>query len=392
MASQPQRSRKGQEIPGAPASNKSSPTEAFSSGTEPGNNNNPILPRIGTVEQPPSPTVDNVDSEPNPSLPFIREPQRSVAEMERDRESVLTTAFKKRLVPVSMMLARAAEHAWFGGSKVIPTGIIVGMLCVALVFSWHMVMLITMAFVVFRHCILVFRRHHIEDRRVQNSVFPRRGAPGVFLVICGSGGHTSEMLRMLLRSIRIEEIGHRRWAIGADDPISFQKVLKFEQRIGNLQVRGAAIDTFNIASFNRARHVHQGWSSTLATATKCICNVIEILIVPPTRQRPYFQFPNVIVTNGPGTGFLFLLVAHILKVLCIVPEPFMKTIYVESWARVNTLSLTGKLVKLFQVADMFIVQHRQLADSDDLYFTSNMVAMPTVPYVRIPRPPSRRSN
>ncbi|XXG97797.1 hypothetical protein Hte_004110 [Hypoxylon texense] len=377
MASQPQLSRVGKAVP-----SDGNSSEAFSSSTQlPGNNNNPIHPRIGTVEELPSSTVDHVNLEPNPSSAFTFEPQRPIIEMERDSQRVLTTAFKERLVPTSVLLSRAMQYGW--NQRIYRSFIF--LFCIALVYAWYLVIIIPVVFVLYRHCVLVFERRRVQGNRAQNGQSVH-GFHGVFLFVCGSGGHTNEMLRMLERSIRADQVGHRRWAVGSDDRLSFNKVLAFERRIGrHLKRRGVDVGTFNIMAFNRAREVHQGWVSTTVSTIKCLCDVIEILFGQPTRQWPYLEFPNVIVSNGPGTGFLFLLVAHVMKIFYLVPEPYMKTVYVESWARVNTLSLSAKLVRFFQLADVFIVQHIQLASRDGQDFTSNVVAMPTEAHVQIPR-------
>ncbi|KAI0182039.1 oligosaccharide biosynthesis protein Alg14 like-domain-containing protein [Hypoxylon sp. FL1284] len=386
MAShQQQRSRIGQGTPIAPGSIEGNPTEAISSGTQPSRNNiNPISPRTRTVEEPPSPTVDNVDSDPNQFSSYTQEPQRRIAEMERDREKVLNTPFKARLVSVITLLARAIFHAWFQGSGLRGTSIFLLVLSIGLAITWYSVIIIPAAFIITSHCILALRR--LQKGRIQSGQLGATTDLGIFLIVCGSGGHTNEMLRMLGRSLNLEDIGHRRWAIGADDALSNSKVLDFERRTGiNLRRKRVYASTFNVTFFNRARRVHQGWGSTVATAIKSMCDVLEIIIVPPTKQRPYYQYPNVIVTDGPGTGFLFLLAAHVLKLLCIVPEPFLETIYVESWARVKSLSLSATLVKLFQVADVFVTQHRPVASPEGRDFTQNIVAMPAEPPVRVPR-------
>lgn len=144
MASQPHRSRVGQGVHSD--GNKS---KAFSSGTQlsGNNNNNPIPPRIGTVEEPPSPTVDDINLDPNTSTPFICEPQQSIAEMERDRERVLTTAFKERFIPTMFLLSRAMHYAWFRGPNATRSGIFAIIFCIALIFTWYSVLIVPVVFI-----------------------------------------------------------------------------------------------------------------------------------------------------------------------------------------------------------------------------------------------------
>jgi beta-1,4-N-acetylglucosaminyltransferase len=197
------------------------------------------------------------------------------------------------------------------------------------------------------------------------------------LLICGSGGHTAEMIQMVERSIRPERLSHRRWAVGKDDEKSYMKVMAFERRLlGRFTREDLDSGTFDIVRFGRARYVHQSWLTTPFTAILSLLDIIRILSDPP-RQRPVpeFRYPGVIVTNGPGTGFLFLLVARALKLFRVVPATHMRSIYVESWARVKSLSLTGKLVRRGRLADRFIVQYRFLAGPREI-LAKNLLVMP----------------
>ncbi|KAI0432329.1 oligosaccharide biosynthesis protein Alg14 like-domain-containing protein [Xylaria sp. FL1042] len=197
------------------------------------------------------------------------------------------------------------------------------------------------------------------------------------LILCGSGGHTAEMLQMVERSIRSEKSSHRRWAVGKDDEKSYEKILAFEQRLlDRFSRHDLDSGTFDIVRFGRARYVHQSWLTTPFTALLSLLDILVILTTsPPQRPIPALRFPGVIVTNGPGTGFLFLLVARALRLIHVVPTNRMRTIYVESWARVKSLSLTGKLIRSLKLADLFIVQSPFLAASNAVV-AENLLAMP----------------
>jgi beta-1,4-N-acetylglucosaminyltransferase len=65
-----------------------------------------------------------------------------------------------------------------------------------------------------------------------------------------------------------------------------------------------------------------------------------------TREKP-----DYIVTTGAGVGVSFVYVASFYRI---------KTVYLESFSRIEELSLSGKLVYPF--ADFFLVQWRQLAE------------------------------
>ncbi|KAI1820912.1 oligosaccharide biosynthesis protein Alg14 like-domain-containing protein [Xylaria intraflava] len=202
------------------------------------------------------------------------------------------------------------------------------------------------------------------------------------VVICGSGGHTAEMIQMVERSIRPEKSSHRRWAIGKDDEKSCEKVLAFEQRLlARFSRHGLESGTFDITRFGRARYVHQSWLTTPFTALLSLLDIVYILITPPGKQSMSGpRYPGVIVTNGPGTGFLFLLVAQALKLFHVTPASHMRTIYVESWARVKSLSLTGKLVQRLKLSDRFLVQSRFLNGPTNI-LAENLLVMPQRPHV-----------
>lgn len=210
------------------------------------------------------------------------------------------------------------------------------------------------------------------------------------LIICGSGGHTAEMVQMVERSILSEGSSHRRWAVGKDDEKSYDKIIAFEQRLfDRFALHDLDSGTFDIVRFGRARYVHQSWLTTPFTVILSLLDIIGILATPPhQRPIPALRYPGVIVSNGPGTGFLFILVARALRFVRIAPSNRMKTLYVESWARVKSLSLTGKLVRSLKLADTFIVQSRFLADSNNV-LAENLLVMPQQPHVPIDRSSTR---
>ncbi|MGL6107360.1 PssD/Cps14F family polysaccharide biosynthesis glycosyltransferase [Romboutsia sp.] len=61
--------------------------------------------------------------------------------------------------------------------------------------------------------------------------------------------------------------------------------------------------------------------------------------------------PDVIVTTGAHTAVPMCYIAKIFK---------KKVIFIESFARVNSKSMSGKLVN--KIADLFIVQHEEMLD------------------------------
>lgn len=66
--------------------------------------------------------------------------------------------------------------------------------------------------------------------------------------------------------------------------------------------------------------------------------------------------PHLVLLNGPGTCCIITLWFKIIDMLLFFTSS--NIIYVESLARINTLSMTGKILYLF--ADEFVVQWEEL--------------------------------
>jgi beta-1,4-N-acetylglucosaminyltransferase len=188
-----------------------------------------------------------------------------------------------------------------------------------------------------------------------------------YLFILGSGGHTTEMLEMVRRSFRPQPNQHRRYVVSTGDTDSLDRVAKLEAQILRVYGREQAgtRDSHNVP---RARRVHQPlWTAPLSCLHAGIACVGALTREPDVRPRArhgtQFKYPHVVVTNGPATGFVVCAVAHLLRVFYLVPHRrSLKLVYVESWARSRALSLTGKLFLWSGIADLFCVQHEELAE------------------------------
>jgi beta-1,4-N-acetylglucosaminyltransferase len=186
-----------------------------------------------------------------------------------------------------------------------------------------------------------------------------------FCYILGSGGHTTEMLDIIKQKFRPQANQHRRYLVTTGDQDSLNRLTKLETLIHNTSAGDThgSFDTFHIP---RARRVHQPFLTAPLTCLATACCAINALTREPearprTRHSTQFKYPHVVVTNGPATGFVVCAVAHALKLLYLVPDNRLKMVYVESWARSRTLSLTGRLFYWTGIADMFCVQHEELA-------------------------------
>lgn len=194
------------------------------------------------------------------------------------------------------------------------------------------------------------------------------------LFLLGSGGHTQEMCRMMEKNFPSAAGNmHRRYVTTSGDHYSAGALTQLEQSLLHRQQTVAAKTvvkteggkgTYDVFMVRRARYVHEPWHAAIFTVLGSLHSLLLALTTMPS-VRPGARWPplpHVVVTNGPGTGFVLACLAHILKVLQMVPSGHLKVVYVESLARVKTLSLTGYLFHLTGIADVFIVQYPLLAE------------------------------
>ncbi|KAF3491853.1 glycosyltransferase family protein [Arthroderma uncinatum] len=237
------------------------------------------------------------------------------------------------------------------------------------------------------------------------------------LVVLGSGGHTEEMLSML-RHAQLDPAcyARRTYVVSSGDSFSARKAVEFEKSLENGrqtdktegdQVQQAA---YTIVTVPRARKVHQSFLTAPLSTLQCLGFCMLLLTGRHPEQLTATSgastgYPDIILTNGPGTGVCIVVAARLLRlfdylVYRIVPqggsnitapsdptststststldcEPesnsqcgprsqrrgtprYLRTIFIESWARVTTVSLSGKI--LFPLVDRFLVQWDGLA-------------------------------
>lgn len=144
---------------------------------------------------------------------------------------------------------------------------------------------------------------------------------------------------------------------------------------------------FRVITIPRARRVHQSfWTAPFSTLS-CLWACLLVLLgrhpdqrspeTPSTRPTGIIDCPDMIITNGPGTGVCVIVAAKLIRIAGEIlsptiyalqlsrephsqwPQRKLRTIYIESWARVTTLSLSGKI--LLPLVDRFLVQWESLA-------------------------------
>ncbi|ETN14948.1 hypothetical protein PPTG_07188 [Phytophthora nicotianae INRA-310] len=156
------------------------------------------------------------------------------------------------------------------------------------------------------------------------------------MAVLGSGGHTTELLKLMKRLKR--EIY---------TPITFvvAETDKTSQTKTELDWKPNDKDSFAIIP--RSREVGQSWSSTVWTTLRSFQSCLGLV---------YNHRPQLVLCNGPGTCIPICAAVLLFRVLGIQTDS--RIIFCESFARVQHLSLTGKL--LYYVADEFVVQWPQL--------------------------------
>lgn len=157
------------------------------------------------------------------------------------------------------------------------------------------------------------------------------------LVVLGSGGHTGEMLS-LTKSLDVSHYSKITLVHASSDALSASRAK---------QHFGKNIDKVTCVPVTRARSVHQSWISSIRTSLICLFQCLQIV---------HSTQPDLIVCNGPAICVMVGYAAFLLQVLGLCHA---RTLYIESLARVSTLSLSGKL--MFPICNRFIVQWPQLA-------------------------------
>ncbi|KAF9033290.1 glycosyltransferase family 1 protein [Hymenopellis radicata] len=165
-------------------------------------------------------------------------------------------------------------------------------------------------------------------------------------IFLGSGGHTSEAIA-LLSALDFNKYTPRTYLLSEGDHLSAEKAKELEAE------KSSHTEQFAIITVPRARKVHQSLLSTPPTACRSLVTCISLITIKPifVRSSSKGPFADVLLLNGPGTCLILCLAVYLNKFLGLHAP---RIIYVESFARVKSLSLSGKLLR--SLVDRFIVQ------------------------------------
>jgi beta-1,4-N-acetylglucosaminyltransferase len=133
------------------------------------------------------------------------------------------------------------------------------------------------------------------------------------LIILGSGGHTAQMLKLLKL---MGNKYHYEYVINSDDIVTPKKISGKIHRIPNPRVFGASV---------------------ISKLSKTLFGFIKSFFV-------VLKF-DVVISAGPGLSVPVFYAAKMLG---------KKTIFLESWSRAHSPSVSGRLC--YPVSDLFFVQ------------------------------------
>lgn len=169
---------------------------------------------------------------------------------------------------------------------------------------------------------------------------PAKSGSVCVLIVAGSGGHTTEILRLLGSLSR--SYTPRHYVIADTDKMSEEKIRTLEASKEN----NSNQSQFTIHRIPRSREVRQSWSSSVLSTLYAQLYSLPLVF----RLRP-----DVVLCNGPGTCIPLCTAGLLLGILGVKR---VLLVYVESICRVESLSLSGKILYLF--ADYFFVQWKPL--------------------------------
>lgn len=170
----------------------------------------------------------------------------------------------------------------------------------------------------------------------------RRKKPARTLIVLGSGGHTAEIMT-IVKQLNRKNYSPRFYILADTDQQSKAKVLCLEEPT-------TSKNDYEFVPIKRSRHVGQCYFTSVFTTIRSIWLCIPVV---------YHLQPDLVLCNGPGTCIPICLITFLLK-MCAAINVKCKIVFIESFCRVKTISLSGQI--LIWIADSFTVQWPQLAN------------------------------
>ena len=159
------------------------------------------------------------------------------------------------------------------------------------------------------------------------------------MIVFGSGGHTTEMLMMLGKTNIFEKYGHVHFVIGHSDTWSLNKVTDYFQKTLQIDINQEVKQKrLTIHRLFRAREVKQSYLTSVFTTLYAMFDSLRLLVV-----LQVFSPVDLVLTNGPGTAVPLCYIYFGLTRLMMF-NMNSKILFIESFCRVQELSLTAKLL------------------------------------------------
>lgn len=181
---------------------------------------------------------------------------------------------------------------------------------------------------------------------------------------------------LLLSDLDLRSYTHRTYVISAADDFSAIKAISFEEDLTSSQSTTTTNSdnlscsptqtthghqpplspAYTLHFVPRARKIHQSLLTTPLSSLHCLLASFFLLHSLPT-------YPDLILLNGPATSIILLLAALLVQFFDWRGKTRgkLRSIYVESWARVRRLSLSARIITALGAANRVLVQWEGLA-------------------------------
>ena len=166
----------------------------------------------------------------------------------------------------------------------------------------------------------------------------RTGDKPILAILLGSGGHTTEMCSFL-RNFDFLNVQQIYIISTSTDKLSNSFFLNFM----NEERPEVSLDKFIFLQTKRTNEVKQSMVTSILSTLLAAFNALWIIL----RKA---KGVTHLVGNGPGFCVPFFYLYFIFNKVKLTST---KTIFIESWCRVDSLSSSGKLIKL--VSDEFLI-------------------------------------
>lgn len=151
------------------------------------------------------------------------------------------------------------------------------------------------------------------------------------LIILGSGGHSTEMM-LMTKHLNTNYYHPLEYCRASTDTTS--------------EMRLKSTNAVVVHTIPRAREVGQSYVTSIFTTL--YAQMHAFILIAKIR-------PGLILCNGPGTVLPLCVAALVGRIVGLCDG---RIVFVESYCRVKTLSLTGKLLYLW--VDLFVVHWEEL--------------------------------